>query len=55
MEYSIKDLIGMLNLAVIIANGKNEKNVQIPKDAAIELTVYLQDALVALGQDEEDA
>ena len=53
MEYSIEDLIGMLNLGVIIANGKNEENVKIPKNAAIEMSVYLQDLLIAVGPIEE--
>ena len=49
MEYSVKDLIGMLNLAVIIANGKSKDNVEIPKDAALELVTYLQDLEVLMS------
>ena len=43
MEYSVEDLIGMLNLGVIIANGNNNDMVSIPKEAALEIVTYLQD------------
>lgn len=42
MEYSIKDLIGMINLAIIAANGNGEDDVKIPKLAASEIRIYLE-------------
>jgi hypothetical protein len=50
MDYSIKDLIGMLNLARIIANGSGKDKVEIPKDAAAEMTVYLEELKNLLGE-----
>ena len=41
-EYGIDGLIGMLNLAMIIANGKNEPFVSIPKEGAIEMVACLE-------------
>ena len=43
MDFSITDLIGMINLSVIIADGRNTENVSIPREAAIEISVYLQE------------
>ena len=42
MEYSIKDLIGMINLAIIIANNNGGDDVKIPKLAASEIRTYLE-------------
>ena len=42
MEYTVTDLIGMLNLGLIIAYGTNEDKFNIPVDAAKELIVYLE-------------
>ena len=42
MEYSITDLIGMINLAIIIANVKGEDEIKIPKLAASEMKTYLE-------------
>lgn len=43
MEYSIKDCIGFINLALIIANGQGKEKVEIPKEAALEISVYLSE------------
>jgi hypothetical protein len=43
MEFSITDLIGMLNLGVIIARGRSADKVEIPQEAAIEINVYLKE------------
>ena len=43
MEYTVEELIGMLNLSIIIANGNDHDNVSIPKNAAREISVYLED------------
>lgn len=43
MEYEIEELIGMLNLGLIIANGKGVDKVEIPKEAALEMNVYLHE------------
>lgn len=40
MDYSVQDLIGMLNLGVILARGGDE--VKLPKNAVIEIRVYLE-------------
>ena len=50
MEYSVEDLIGMLNLAIIIANGTGSDKVSIPIDAAPEMVMYLEDLLVLIGE-----
>lgn len=42
MDYSIKDLIGMLKLAVIVANGNEKDKVEIPKDVTVEMIFYLE-------------
>lgn len=42
MEYSITDLIGMINLAIIAANGDGEDYIKIPKLAASEMKTYLE-------------
>ena len=49
MEYSVDDLIGMLNLGLIIAKGKEKDMVEIPKDAVPEIIVYLEDFKVCIG------
>ena len=41
--FSVNDLIGMLNLAVIIANGKGEEMAKIPIDGALLLVERLKD------------
>jgi len=43
MEFSITDLIGMLNLGVIIARGRSADKVEIPQEAAVEINVYLKE------------
>lgn len=37
------DLIGMLNLARIIANDSGKDTVEIPKDAAAKMIIYLEE------------
>ena len=43
MEYSVGDLIGMLNLGIIICHGKGGDKVEIDKNAALEMVVYLEE------------
>lgn len=40
--YSIKDCIGFINLALVIANGQGKEKIELPKDAAIEILAYLR-------------
>lgn len=42
MEYSITDLIGMINLSIIIANSNGDDEIKIPKLAASEIRTYLE-------------
>lgn len=53
MEYSITDLIGMLNLGVIIARGNSADMVKIPQEAAVEINVYLKQLKEILEASEE--
>lgn len=41
MEYTIEELIGMINLGVIIARAKGTDKVEIPVEAALEMSVQL--------------
>ena len=53
MNYTIDELIGMINLSLIIANGRNDENVHIPKEAALEINVYLEELKTLLSPIEE--
>lgn len=50
MEYTIRDMIGMLNLGIVAAHGKKSDKVEIPIDAALEIAVYLQDLCNLVGE-----
>lgn len=43
MNYTIDELIGMLNLGVIVANGTVDDHVHISTDAAMSIITYLED------------
>ena len=52
MEYEIDDLIGMLNLGLIVADAGGETMIRIPRQAALELITHLEDLNVFLELEE---